>query len=56
MGLRHLISACLEADNLHFADIYGFRGCKTLSTEIGYFNYAALASFAKPFRKILKSL
>jgi len=54
MGLRHLICVCLEADNLHFADIYGFRGCETLSTEIGSFNYAALASFAKLFSKFSK--
>ena len=54
MGLRHLISACLEADNLHFADIYGFRGCGTLSTEMGSFSYAALASFAKLFAKFSK--
>ena len=54
MSLRHLISACLEADNLDFADIYGFRGCGTLSTEMGSFNYAALASFAKLFAKFSK--
>jgi len=51
MGLRHLICACVEADTLHFGDIYGFRGCETLSTEMGSFNYAALASFAKLFAK-----
>jgi len=56
IGLRHLICACVEADSLRFADIYGFRGCETLSTEIGSFNYAALASVAKLFAKILKSL
>jgi len=49
MGLTHLICACLKADNLHFAYIYGFRGCETLSTEMESFNYAALASFAKLF-------
>jgi len=54
MGLRHLICACLEADNLHFEDIYGFHGCETLSTEMGSFNYAALASFAKLFAKFSK--
>ena len=45
MGCRH---------NLHFADIYGFRGCETLWAEMGSFNYAALASFAKLFGKYLK--
>jgi len=54
MGLTHLICAFLEADNLHFADIYGFRGCGTLSTEMGSFSYAALASFAKLFAKFSK--
>ena len=54
MGLRHLICVCLEADNLHFVDIYGFRGCETLSTEMGSLNYAALASFAKRFAKFSK--
>jgi len=54
MGLKHLICACVEADTLHFADIYGFRGCETLSTEMGSFNYAALASFAKLFAKFSK--
>jgi len=46
MGLTHLICAFLEADDLSFADIYGFHGCDTLSTEMGSFNCAALASFA----------
>ena len=54
MGLTHLICACLEADNLPFAEIYGFRGCETLWTEIGSFNYAALASFATLFAKFSK--
>jgi len=54
MVLRHLICACVEADTLHFADIYGFRGCETLSTEMGSFSYAALASFAKCFAEFLK--
>ena len=49
MGLAHLICAFLEADGLFFADIYGFHGCETLSTEMGSFSYAALASFAKLF-------
>ena len=52
MGLTHLICACLEADNLPFAEIYGFRGCETLWTEIGSFNYAALASFATLFANV----
>ena len=54
MGLKHLICACVEADTLHFADIYGVRGCETLSTEMGSLNYAALASIAKPFAKFSK--
>ena len=54
MGLTHLICACLEADNLPFADIYGFHGCETLWTEIGSFNYAALASFARLFANVSK--
>ena len=54
MGLTHLICACLEADNLPFgfADKYSFRGCETLWTEIGSFNYAALASFATLFANV----
>jgi len=54
MGLTHLICAFLEADDLSFADIYGFHGCETLSTEMGSFNYAALASFAKCFAEFSK--
>jgi len=54
MGLRHLICACVEDDTIHFADIYGFRGCEILSTEVGSFNYAALASFAKCFAEFSK--
>ena len=52
MALTHHICACLEADNLPFADIYGFHGCETLWTEIGSFNYAALESFAKLFANV----
>jgi len=51
MGLKHLICACVKADTLHFADIYDFRVCETLSTEMGSFNYPPLASFAKLFAK-----
>ena len=54
MGLRHLICASVEADTLHFADIYGFRGCETLSTEMWSFSYAALASSVKRFAKFSK--
>ena len=54
MGLRHLICVCLEADNLHFVDIYGFRGCETLLTEMGSLNYPPLARFAKLFAKFSK--
>ena len=54
MGLTHLICACLEADNLPCAEIYGFRGCESLWTEIGAFNYATLASFATLFAKVSK--
>ena len=49
MGLTHLICACLEANALPFADIYGFHGCETLSAEMGFFIYAARTSFAKLF-------
>ena len=52
MGLTHHICASLEADNLPFADIYGFHGYETLWTEIGSFNYAALASFATLFADV----
>ena len=52
MGMTHLICAYLEADNLPFAEIYGFRGCETLWTETGSFNYAALASFATLFANV----
>jgi len=54
MGLTHLICAFLEADDLSFADIYGFHGCEILSTEMGSFNCAALASFAKLFAIVSK--
>ena len=54
MGLIHLICACVGADTLRFADIYCFRGCEILSTEMGSFNYAARESFAKRFAKFSK--
>jgi len=54
MGLKHLICACVEVDTLHFGDIYDFRVCETLSTEMGSFYCAALASFAKLFAIVSK--
>ena len=49
MGLPHYTS--LDPDNISFAGIYGFHGYEILSTEIGPFSYAALASCSKLFAK-----
>ena len=52
MGLTHPISAWFDPDILPFADIYGFDGYETWSSEMESFINVALTSFAKHFTDV----